>query len=265
MQRERTNLAIPMFGWFAPQCPVDSAAKQWIELRLNWLMGQFGREVFTHRELILPTDAFFPDPFMGSEACVRRLLDRVCGYMDIEPRRVQLKLMTQKKDLWLVNDKGRIVPTTPGGLYDQRSGQTVIHIDTDELLNLSGLVGTMAHELSHHRLMGENRVSGEMYDNELLTDLTAVYFGFGVFLGGSPRNWDSMYTTWPGTTLRRPEYMTPPMYAYALAHRAWHRGERKPTWSRSVPHNLRPSFAEGVRFLFATDDSTFRPKTPPPY
>lgn len=63
-----------------------------------------------------------------------------------------------------------------------------------------------------------------------------------------------------GTRLRKPEYMTPPMYGYALAHLAWFRGERTPVWGRHLHLNARPSFKQGLRFLFETRDSTFRPK-----
>ena len=251
-----------MFGWFSPHCPVDEAAKQWIELRLNWLAGQFGRDVFTRRAVILPTDDFFPDPMDGSTEHIRLLLDRVCAYMDVDSDRVDLKLMTRKTDFWMVNETGKYLPTGPAGLYEDQGERTVIHLDTSELLNLSGLVGTMAHELSHLRLMGEERVTGREWDNELLTDLTATFFGFGVFLGNSPRNWDSQYSTWPGTNLRKPEYMTLPMYAYAMAHSAWHRGERKPQWGRFLSLNLQPEFKTAVRFLFETGNSGFRPRMP---
>lgn len=59
-----------MFDWFKPQCPVDIAAKRWVERRLQWLSEQFGCDTFTRRAVILPTDDFFPDPFDGSEASV---------------------------------------------------------------------------------------------------------------------------------------------------------------------------------------------------
>jgi hypothetical protein len=144
-------------------------------------------------------------------------------------------------------------------LYDEQIGRTVIHIETSELMNLSGLVGTMAHELSHLRLLGERRVTGDEYDNELLTDLTAVFHGFGIFLGNSPRNWDGQYITWPGTKLRRPEYMTLPMFAYALAHSAWCRGQPKPDWFRFLSFDLRPCFKQGLRFLNETGDSSYQP------
>ena len=248
-----------MFGWFKPQCPVDAAAKRWIEDRLHWLSDEFGRDTFTRRAVILPTNEFFPDPIDGTESSVRNLLDQVCGYMDVDPDLVTLEFFTNEAELWLINDDGKYLPTGAGGLYDEQVGRTVIHIETSELMNLEGLVGTMAHELAHLRLMGERRVTGDEFDNELLTDLTAVFHGFGIFLGNGPRNWDSQYSDWPGTNLRRPEYMTLPMFAYALAHAAWCRGEQKPAWSRFLSFDLRPCFKQGLRYLNQTGDSTFTP------
>lgn len=251
-----------MFRLFKPRCPVDVAAKRWIENRLQWLSEQFGRDTFTRRAVILPTNDFFPDPMDGSEASVRNLLDQVCRYMDVHPNRVDLELFTDNNPLWLVNDDGKYLPTGAAGLYDEQIGKTVIHIETSEMMNLTGLVGTMAHELSHLRLMGEQRVTGREYDNELLTDLTAVFHGFGIFLGNSPRNWDSQYSTWPETNLKRPEYMTLPMFAYALAHTAWFRGPSKPDWLPFLSFDLKPCFKQGFRFLTETKDSTFAPDNP---
>jgi len=248
-----------MPGWFKPRCPVDDLAKQWIENRLRWLSGQFGRDVFTRRAVILPTQDFFPDPMDGSEASVRSLLDQVCRYMNVNPDCVELELFTNHRELWLVNDDGKYLPTGAAGLYEEQIGKTVVHIETTEMMNLAGLVGTMAHELSHLRLMGERRVTGAEYDNELLTDLTAVFHGFGIFLGNSPRNRDSHYRNWPNTEWKCPEYMTLPMFAYALAHRAWHDGQPKPAWYRFLSFDLKPCFKQGIRYLMETQDSAFVP------
>lgn len=249
-----------MFGWFKPQCPVDAEAKRWIESRLGWLSEQFGHEAFIRRDLILPTREFFPDPMDGTFASVRNLLDQVCRYMDVDPVRVKLELFKNKNNLWLVDDDGKYLPTGAAGLYDERRDKTVIHIETTDIWNLPDLVGTMAHELSHLRLMGERRLTGHEYDNELLTDLTAVFLGFGIFLGNSPRNWDSQYSVWPGTTLKRPEYMTLPMYAYAMAHAAWFRGERRPSWYPFLSFDLKPNFKQALRYLMETQDSSFAPQ-----
>jgi len=99
----------------------------------------------------------------------------------------------------------------------------------------------------------------EEFDNELLTDLTVVHFGLGLFLANSPRNWASAYTQWPGTSLLKPEYMTPPMFGWALAHLAWFRGEARPEWSRHLTGDARANLKQGLRYLDATGDSTHRP------
>jgi hypothetical protein len=59
--------------------------------------------------------------------------------------------------------------------------------------------------------------------------------------------------------LRKPEYMTRPMFGYALAHLAWFRGERKPDWARFLCWHARPDFRQSLRFLWTTGNSTFRP------
>lgn len=252
-----------MFGWFKPHCPVDEAAKEWLESRLHWLSEQFGRDVFTRRAVIQPTNDFFPDPMDGSEESVRNLLNQVCAYMDVDPERVALEIFANRNELWLVNDQGLPLPTGAAGLYEEHLDKTIIHIETNELWDLSGLVGTMAHELAHLRLMGERRVHGDEFDNELLTDLTAVFFGFGIFLGNSPRNWAGQNSKWPGTTLNRPEYMSLPMFAYALAHTAWHRDQPKPEWMSFLSFDLKPCFKQSLSYLRDTGDSTFAPAENP--
>jgi hypothetical protein len=178
--------------------------------------------------------------------------------MGVAPDQVALKLVSNVGKLWLVNDAGQDIPQA-AGTYEEGERKFLIRIDKCELDDPMGLVGTMAHELAHVRLLGEGRASSEEYDNELLTDLTVVFLGLGLFLANKPRNWDSHYTKWPGTDLNKPEYMTPPMFGYALAHLAWFRGEEKPAWASHLHSNARPDFKQAVRFLFKTGQSAFKP------
>jgi hypothetical protein len=248
-----------MLGWlFRPSCPCDPAAKGWVEERLLWLADQFDDSAFTGRRLVLPTPQFFPDPYDGTKKSVRTLLDRVCGYMDVEPDLVALKLVENVGKLWLVNDSGQVLPGA-AGTYSEGRERFRFTLDKSELHDPMGLVGTMAHELAHVRLLGEGRIMREVYDNELLTDLTTVHFGMGIFLANSPRNWDSQYSKWPGTDLNKPEYMTPPMFGYALAHLAWFRGEKKPDWARHLHSNARGDFWQALRFLSEVGKSDYKP------
>lgn len=248
-----------MFGWFDATCPVDSAAKDWIEQRLRWLYGEFPDSAFSLGPIILPTREFFPDPFDGSDRAISALLYRACGYMEVDPDRVDLEIVSNTGKLWLVNGSGKYLPSGAAGTFQERDETYHITIDRAEFGSPMDLVGTFAHELAHAKLMGERRVTGEDFDNEILTDLTTVHFGLGIFLANSPRAWDSTFTKWPGTNLAKPEYMTAPMFAYALAHLAWFREERRPRWAKFLRWDTQPDFKRALRYLLKTGDSSFKP------
>jgi hypothetical protein len=247
-----------MFRWFKASCPVDPAAKAWVEQRLQWLSEEFDTSAFTGKPIVLPTAEFFPDAYDHSKQSVRRMLDRVCDYIGVAPNLVAIKLVDDRQNIWLVNERGQYLPTA-AGTYHEGNQKFRICISTAELIRPMDLVGTIAHELAHARLLGEGRIPDDLFDNELLTDLTVVFHGLGIFLANSPRNWDSSYSKWPGTTLKKPEYMTPPMFGYALAHLAWHRSEERPEWAKHLHPSARANLKQGLRYLAETCDSAFPP------
>lgn len=244
-------------SWFPPSCPCDPAAKAWIEQRLEWLSARFENTPFAGGRLVLPTDEFFPDPYDGSRGAAELLFGRVCDLMGVARSRVVLRFDRTRRDLHLIDDAGHALPGA-AGTYS-RGRREVVRLHVDELADFEPVIGTMAHELAHSRLLGAGLLTGDEFDHELLTDLTAVFLGFGVFLANSPRNWRSQYSLWPGTELNKPEYMTPPMYGYALAHLAWFQDRRRPDWAGHLHANLRPYLRQGTRFLFETGRSDFRP------
>jgi hypothetical protein len=242
-----------MFGWFRPTCPCDPAAKRWVEDRLQWLARQFGLHILLERPIVLPTEEFFPDAYDGSLKAARRLFERVCGYMEVDPDTMELKLyMDRTPGSVFANDPSR-------GFAAGRWQPGVVRIERSGLDQPSHLIGTMAHELSHQRLLGEGRADPDAFDNELLTDLTAVYHGFGVFLANNPRKSTGALSCWPGTRLHRPEYLSEPMLGYALAHLAWFRDEDRPAWAGHLRWAQRGVFKQGLRFLHKTANSSFKP------
>jgi hypothetical protein len=249
-----------MFGWFRPTCPCDPAAKRWVEERLRWLSGQFGLHILLERDAILPTAEFFPDAWDGTPKAGRRMFRRVCEYMGVAPDAVELKFFEDRSRRAL----SALDPALgiAGGTWSGGEGpwvKGVVRIEVSGLDRPADLVGVMAHELAHQRLLGEGRVSPGAFDNELLTDLTAVFHGFGVFLANNPRKSTGRLTTWPGTRLHRPEYLSEPMFGYALAHLAWFRDEDRPAWAGALRPAPRAVFKQGLRYLQKTADSTFRP------
>jgi hypothetical protein len=248
-----------MFDWlFPPRCPCDPSAKNWVEDRLEWLADEFDDNAYNGRPIVLPTKEFFPDAYDGSKKAIRQLLDRVCGYMDVVPDLVTLKIVSKAGKIGFVNEHGDAIPEAAGTYYEGYS-KSIITIDTTELDRPMELVGTLAHELAHVRLLGESRIMSDTYDNELLTDLTTVHFGLGLFLANAPRNYRSQNSRWPESDLIKPEYMTTPMFAWALAHLAWFRGEDKPTWTRFLVMAAKAEFKLAYRYLTKSGDSWYRP------
>jgi hypothetical protein len=250
-----------MFDWlFKPACPCDPAAKSWVEERLEWLAAEFGDSAFNGRPVVLPAHEFFPDTYDGSRHAVFDMFERVCGYMDVVRQLVTLRITANSPKVWLENAAGHALPDA-AGTFEEGRRQFVVSLDESGFDDPMGLVGTMAHELAHVRLLGEGRVSPYVFDNELLTDLTVVHFGLGIFLANTPRNWASGNTRWPDSPdLVKPEYMTPPMFGWALAHLAWFRDEARPDWARHLTGGARAEFRQGLRYLTATADSWHRPE-----
>ncbi|HEV3263723.1 MAG TPA: hypothetical protein VG013_43210 [Gemmataceae bacterium] len=249
-----------MFGWFRPTCPCDPAAKRWVEDRLRWLARQFGLQMLLERPVILPTAEFFPDAWDGSTDAVRLLFRRVCKYMDVEPGALALEFFNDRtsQSLHALDPSlGMAAATWSGGGGPWQRG--VIRLERGTLDRPSDLVGTMAHELAHQRLLGERRIESGSFDNELLTDLTAVFHGFGIFLANNPRKPTGELSRWPGTALYRPEYLSEPMLGYALAHIAWFRDEARPAWAKHLRWAPRAVFKQGLRYLHETAGSTFQP------
>jgi hypothetical protein len=114
-------------------------------------------------------------------------------------------------------------------------------------------VATMAHELAHVRLMGEDRVQSGVWDNELLTDLTVIFHGLGIFSANHPAYWYEHASNWPDTDIPRPEYMTSPMLAHALAYRSWLREELPVKWNRHLKPASRAEFKQACRFFREMD------------
>ena len=243
--------------WFTPKCPVEAEDKTWIEESTLWLIEEFGADTLRDATVVLPQDEFFPDPFSGEESDVRALVDRVCGYMGVEPERVRLNFFTDEGTTLRYQ-----VPACESwhsgaaGLYRKRRGHHVISIESSLVRDPTSLVATVAHELGHVRLLGEGRIHPGFEDHEPLTDLLTVFLGMGVFTGNavfSFRQWTDAFTQ--GWQAERRGYMTEEMFGYALGLFAWVRGERTPGWSKYLEGNVSAYFKQGCKYLEKTGDA----------
>jgi hypothetical protein len=224
--------------------------KQWLEESFNWLIDEMGAETLLSVEVILPTEEYFPDPYSGSPHDIRMMLERVCGYMDVDPGDVEMRLYTH-------DDGSNIHPLAASerephaiGTYQMRGGKYHIRLESSQAVNPEKLVGTIAHELGHVILLGEDRLDPDYEDHELLTDLLTVFYGLGIFSANSSFSFEQ-YTNaqFQGWQASRAGYLTEEMYGYGLALFAYARSESKPEWSRHLSTNVKHYFKQGLKYL----------------
>ncbi|MEU8227054.1 hypothetical protein [Kribbella sp. NPDC048915] len=233
--------------WKKASCPVRPVEQQWIDENLDWYVAEFGADVL-RREVVLPERSFLPAGYTGSEDDVRELFAIMCDRLEVPPGRVRLDLQPVETDELLEN-LPMFESSSSGAAahWQRRDGVTVVTVDMADTTQPVGLIATMAHELAHQRLLGEQRIDPDRRDGEPLTDLFTVFFGFGIFNANAA--FEFYRTGRRGYGTRRLGYLTEAMYGYALGRYAWLRGEREPDWARYLDTNPREWMKQSVRWL----------------
>lgn len=248
-----------MFGWFdrKSECPVRPQVRAWLESRASWIAREFGVERIRRMPVVLPSESFFPDEYDGSKEDVRKLFERVCEHLAIDPARVDLRF-------YRVGDR-RALSALDGwawaaGLYQDQDGRAVVQIEESQFREPLSLVATFAHELAHVLLLGENRLRKEEEDGERVTDLLAVFLGFGIFIANSASKSNVFLGLVEGRESARLGYLSDTELAYALAIVAWLHYEGKPPWSSLLRPYVREPMLEAICWLAEVDGKTQLPR-----
>ena len=223
---------------------------------MAWIARQFGIKRL-YDELVLPNDDFFPDQYDGAEEDVRRLFERVCEYMQVDPQGVDLRF-------YRVGDRRALTPLDGWawtvGLYRDQDGRAVVQIEESQFDEPLSLAATFAHELSHVLLLGEHRLAKDEEDGERVTDLLAVVLGFGVFIANSASHSNVFFGFIEGRENSRQGYLSDTELAYALAIVAWLHYADQPPWANLLRPNVREPMLEGIRWLIEVDEDTQLPR-----
>jgi hypothetical protein len=233
--------------WFDAKCPVSPAEQRWIEDSLRWLVGKFGNDVL-RRPVVLPTPEFFPGAYTGTEEDVHRVVVLICGYLGVDPGRLEIEFFDESVNADLLASLPAFASSYDGaaGHYQQRGDRAIISINSAEAGNPVSLVATIAHELGHVLLLGDQRIPADQQDGEPLTDLLTVFFGLGIFNANAAFDYSSHGGGWRS---QRTGYLTEPMFGYGLAAYAGLRGEPDPAWARHLDTNPRAYLRKGLRYL----------------
>ena len=245
-------------SWFTPKCPVDAETKDWLDEAFIWLTGEFGAHLLQEVDVVLPTEEHFPDAYDGTRTSIRRMFERVCGYMKTDIDSIELRFYDSEEDQHLhpLATEERSITHDLGSYLRRSDGRDIVRLDVSQSRNPVMMVATIAHELAHVILLGDEHIDPGDPDNEPMADLFTVFSGLGVFNANTTvifEQWtNAQYQGWRvggGGYLREEDF------GYALALFAYSRSESKPEWASYLNTNVRSYFKTGLNYLNKTGDT----------
>jgi hypothetical protein len=167
---------------------VDADTATWHIENMGWLIREFGgRDSPTESTLVLPKPGFFTFEGEQGHALALRLFDQVRGYCGMSDWEVDLTADDNPLAASAPIGVAMIVPQKhAAGTFGIDGNRVQITYTTAQLQRPDRLIATFAHELAHY-LLATATSSPPCDDDEIefLTDLAAVYLGFGVFLANT--------------------------------------------------------------------------------
>lgn len=223
--------------------PISPEMQIWIEERFRWLGEQFGWYRLRNQQTLLLTTEFFPATIKTPDE-IHPIFQKLCVELEVPEQDIELRIYPIDEMPTHLTHLGF------SGLYRIENARTVIDLIVYPDDTPSNIIATLAHELGHVRLLGENRISEDETDHEPLTDLCTVFFGTGVINGNSTIHEAHMSNgqlIWWRAGKRG--YLEMPDFAYALALYAAERGEDRPSWVPYLRGDLRQFYRQSRKAL----------------
>jgi hypothetical protein len=237
----------------APAQDLPGGHERWVMDSMDWLLEEFGREPL-QRPTVLPRE-FLGSRFDGTEATTRSLFTTMCRRMDLPVDQVALRFGPLSQATGIPTPVAHLTAAPvstcgiPVGRWIRENGRGIIIITPRLLDDPVVLVTVLAHELGHELLLGSGRVKVSRPDQESLTDLLTVFYGFGIFAANAslalPR-----HPSGRGRTPFARGYLREEALAHALAYYCVLRGERRaPAWNKYLDFTVRMRIAGRIRQL----------------
>lgn len=242
-----------------PQEPLTYEARKYFEHNFLWLCQTFPEPSIELRKVFTPIWDDLPVTWNKSQQNVREALEIICPHMQLDANSIELEFfsngMTQldagANPLFLESDP-RDFQAAGLYLHKNAAGKFVISIAINQLEDPTGLIATLVHELSHVKLLGEEHID---VNDEMLTDLATVVFGFGIFNANAAFTFNQQLDRWSTT---RTGYLKLEEWAYALALFAFIRHEDEPSWASHISRSLKNDFDQSLQYMLRNEEEIFR-------
>lgn len=243
-------------------CPISENNRIWLENSFLLLLDFFGKEDTKKRKVLIPHYSDFPIKYTENEQSAFDTLKIVAGQMEINFDEIQLDFYNEHvKEISTGSPFGRGIflnaennNNGAAGLYwgKGENNKYEISLVRGKLKQPENMVATLAHELAHIKLLGENRIEK---NDEKLTDLTTVIFGLGIFNANAAFQ---TFTKVDSYGWRKMGYLSQMEWGYALSLFAHVRGEKSPGWINHLTLNIKGDFIQGQNFIEANENLIFQ-------
>lgn len=163
--------------------------REWIESTLSWLVEAFGFDEIKQSPFILPLTSTFPYTDLSDTSQFNSLFDQVCKYWDLNPQEIDLIVFDDLKSFEFQSFRfvGELDETA--GFFTVNEKGSIkkyrVEIARSILKDPQLCVAVLSHELAHVKLIGGGFIEEQTNELEFITDITSIYFGFGVFAANS--------------------------------------------------------------------------------
>ncbi|WP_035843166.1 M48 family metalloprotease [Crocinitomix catalasitica] len=234
------------------ELPISEQNRIWMEQSFSWLNHEFNDIRINERKIYIPSKEDFPLKFEDKSETAEQVVSIIAEAMRIDTNDLILQMFSN--GIIEFNYGSSILFTameddseTAGSYLKGANGKYTISLDKALLTQGEKLIATVAHELSHVKLLGEKRIEE---NDEPLTDLTTVLFGFGIFNANSSFNFTSNTNSWGYSKLG---YLPQNEWGYALALLAYSRDENNPKWVQYLNKQSQADFRKSMQFILANE------------
>jgi hypothetical protein len=246
-----------MFSFFrkkTPKSPLTEEEEAWVNKHLSLIDQKLFK--LSSKALILPNGDYFPFELHQEEEDAHLILNQIAQLINEKVDEVELEFYSEQR-LDLGGGMKTQKDSTKGTAGTYQFFSNIISIEVGQLEHSEKLVATMIHELCHFLM--HNKYSrfrwGE--DEELITDLLAVAYGFGIFMGNAKYNFqqfqEGLTQGWSWSTQG---YLKLPMIAHAMAIIELGKGNAalRPKWFQYLNPSFKQAYRKSMKYLLSIDD-----------
>lgn len=225
--------------------------QKWLIQAFQELVATRGADHLVSMPIVEPTRHFFPDPWAFSPRGLDRVVRRLLQYARLTDLEPEIATFAQVDSTGDAGENQHACYSTAGAFFGIENGKCYFAFNEHAPDESEYAAGVMCHEVAHAYRAVHGLVRSSQEEEELLTDVTSVYLGFGI-LAANVNHRIRTYGTEVGYYVtytwsnQRVGYLTPQAFAYLLALQIVARDLRSGERSRLLKH-LEPNQAAFTR------------------